>query len=195
MGSAFANALQKLFRVETCSRLLALYAANPDHVCDVLCQIVTSDETWIHHWDPDIKQESMQWKHVDYPPPKKFCTQPLTGKIMATMGLQRRSAGGLPSAEDNRVRNILWKSAEKSVRWSRKHEEECWLVVHCSCMTMHQCTCLVLHIGEQWRTLDFTICHIHLTHQTWHPATSTYLTILTVSWARREQSWWIHIGG
>jgi len=125
MGSAFANALQKLFRVETCSRLLALYAANPDHVCDVLCQIVTSDETWIHHWDPDIKQESMQWKHVDYPPPKKFCTQPLTGKIMATMGLQRRSAGGLPSAEDNRVRNILWKSAEKSVRWSRKHEEEC----------------------------------------------------------------------
>jgi len=107
---------------ETCSRLLALYAANRDRV---LSQLVTSDETWIHHWDPDIKQESMQWKHVDSLPPKKFRTQPLAGKIMATMGLQRRSAGGLPSAEDNRVWNKLWRSAEKSVRWSRKHEEEC----------------------------------------------------------------------
>jgi len=125
MGFTFADAHSEVVSHQNMFRAVGSYAANPDHVCDVLCQIVTSDETWIHHWDPDIKQESMQWKHVDYPPPKKFCTQPLTGKIMATMELQRRSAGGLPSAEDNRVRNILWKSAEKCVRWSRKHEEEC----------------------------------------------------------------------
>jgi len=74
--------VQKLFRVETCSELLALYAANPDHV---VSQTVTGDETWIHHWDPDTKQESMQWKHVDSSPPKKFRTQSSTGKIMVTI--------------------------------------------------------------------------------------------------------------
>lgn len=50
-----------------------------------LSTIVTGDETWIHHWDPETKQESMQWKHKGSPPPKKFRTQPSAGKIMATI--------------------------------------------------------------------------------------------------------------
>lgn len=50
-----------------------------------LSRIVTGDETWIHHWDPETKQESMQWKHKGSPPPKKFRTQPSAGKIMATI--------------------------------------------------------------------------------------------------------------
>jgi len=58
--------------VETCSELLAIYTATPDNV---LSRIITGDKTWIHHWDPDIKQESMQWKHVNSPPPKEFRTQ------------------------------------------------------------------------------------------------------------------------
>jgi hypothetical protein len=26
-------------------------------------KIVTSDETWVYHWNPPTKQESMQWVH------------------------------------------------------------------------------------------------------------------------------------
>ena len=74
--------IQKSFRVETSTELLALYDTNPD---DVLSRIVTGDETWIHHWDPNTKQESMQWKHVHSPPPKKFRTQPSAGKVTATI--------------------------------------------------------------------------------------------------------------
>ena len=48
-------------------------------------RLVTGDETWIHHWDPDTKQESMQWKHPCSPPPKKSKTQPSAGKVMATV--------------------------------------------------------------------------------------------------------------
>ena len=29
-----------------------------------LKRIVTGDETWIHHYDPESKQQSMQWKHA-----------------------------------------------------------------------------------------------------------------------------------
>ncbi len=47
--------------------------------------LFTGDETWIHHWDPETKLESMQWKHEESPPPKKFHAQPSAGKIMATI--------------------------------------------------------------------------------------------------------------
>jgi len=60
-AQCFLTPVQRSFRVETCSELLAIYSATPDNV---LSRIITGDETWIHHWDPDTKQESMQWKHV-----------------------------------------------------------------------------------------------------------------------------------
>ena len=45
----------------------------------------TGNESWTHHWDPENKQESMQWKHASFPLPRKFKTQPSAGKIMATI--------------------------------------------------------------------------------------------------------------
>ena len=42
-------------------------------------------QDWLHHWDPDTKKESMQWKHPGSPPPKKFRTQPSASKVMATV--------------------------------------------------------------------------------------------------------------
>jgi len=75
--SCFLTPVQKTFWVETCSELLAIYSATPDNV---LSRIITGDETWIHHWDSDTKQESMQWKHVNSPLPRKFRTQPSVGK-------------------------------------------------------------------------------------------------------------------
>ena len=60
-------------RVESSQELLEVYNANPE---DFHTRLVTGDETWLHHWDPDTKKESMQWKRPGSPPPKKFCTQP-----------------------------------------------------------------------------------------------------------------------
>ena len=48
-------------------------------------RLVTGDETWLHHWDPDTKKESMQWKHPGSPSPKKFRSQPSASKVMATV--------------------------------------------------------------------------------------------------------------
>lgn len=74
--------VQKQFRVQFSQENLELYEGDVDHF---LSRIVTGDETWVHHWDPETKQESMQWKHKASPPPKKFRTQPSAGKIMATI--------------------------------------------------------------------------------------------------------------
>lgn len=73
---------QKRIRV-TCSReLLDRYRANSQ---DFLSRFVTEDETWVHHFDPESKQSSMQWKHTSSPTPKKFRVQPSARKIMASV--------------------------------------------------------------------------------------------------------------
>ena len=44
---------------------------------------MTQDETWVHHFDPESKKQSMQWKHPDSPPPlKKFKRVSSAGKVM-----------------------------------------------------------------------------------------------------------------
>ena len=45
--------------------------------------LITQDETY--HYDPETKAQSMQWKHLDSPPPKKARVQPSAGKVMLTV--------------------------------------------------------------------------------------------------------------
>ncbi len=46
---------------------------------------MTGDETWVHHWDPETKLESMAWKHRDSLTLIKFRPQPSARKIMVTI--------------------------------------------------------------------------------------------------------------
>ena len=41
------------------------------------------DETWAHHFDPETKQQSKQWKHVTSLTPVKFRKIASAGKVMA----------------------------------------------------------------------------------------------------------------
>ena len=69
--------------LDVCSRHLAHYREEGNNF---LQQIVTSDETWIHHYEPESKRQSMQWKHPSSPVAKIFKTQLLSaGKLMLTV--------------------------------------------------------------------------------------------------------------
>ncbi|GFV05259.1 histone-lysine N-methyltransferase SETMAR [Trichonephila clavipes] len=48
-------------------------------------RIVTGDETWCHHYEPETKRDSMQWKHASSPPPKKFRAVKSAGKVLLTV--------------------------------------------------------------------------------------------------------------
>ena len=52
---------------------------------DFLKKIITGDETWVHHYDPDNKRQSMEYCHKESPQPKKFKTQASAGKVMLTV--------------------------------------------------------------------------------------------------------------
>jgi hypothetical protein len=61
------NPKQKLCQQHICEDNLGALADDEE----LFSKIVTGDETWVYHWDPPTKQESMQWIHKGSPPPKK----------------------------------------------------------------------------------------------------------------------------
>ena len=50
-----------------------------------LSRIVTTDETWVFHFEPESKRRSMEWKHVSSPVKKKFTSQKSLRKVMLTV--------------------------------------------------------------------------------------------------------------
>jgi len=52
---------------------------------DFLSLLVTMDETWLYHYDPKTKQQSMEWRHGGLPRPKKSRVQKSAGKLLASI--------------------------------------------------------------------------------------------------------------
>jgi hypothetical protein len=48
-------------------------------------RIVTADETWAYHYEPESKAQSMAWKRPTSPVANKFKSQPSVGKIMLAL--------------------------------------------------------------------------------------------------------------
>jgi len=51
----------------------------------MLERIVTGYDTWVHHYQPETKQASRQWKHKESPTPTKFKVVPSVSKLVATV--------------------------------------------------------------------------------------------------------------
>jgi len=73
---------QKNARVQICETLLARYKNEGDAF---LHRIVTVDKTWCHHYTPESKRASKEWRGKDEECPVKAKTQPSAGKVMATV--------------------------------------------------------------------------------------------------------------
>jgi len=52
---------------------------------DFLLRLATMDETWLYHYDPKTKQQSVEWRHSSSPCPTKFRVQKSTGKFLASI--------------------------------------------------------------------------------------------------------------
>jgi len=44
--------------------------------------MVTMDETWLYYYDPETKQQSMEWRHSGSPRPKKIPSAKIRWKIL-----------------------------------------------------------------------------------------------------------------
>jgi len=52
---------------------------------DFLSRLVTMDETWLYHYDPETKQQSVEWRHSGSPRPKKLRMQKSAGNLLASI--------------------------------------------------------------------------------------------------------------
>jgi hypothetical protein len=68
--------------LDICKRLLDCYGAESDHFLE---RTVTGDETWTHHYEPESKHQSMDWKHRHSSTEKKFKTHSTARKLMLTV--------------------------------------------------------------------------------------------------------------
>ena len=50
---------------------------------DFMRQFITMDETWIHLYTPESKQQSKQWTEAGFSAPKKTRSVPSAGNVMA----------------------------------------------------------------------------------------------------------------
>jgi len=55
--------------------------------------IVTGDENWVHHYDPENKSQSMEYCHKGSAAPKKFKTKGSAGKVMLTVFQKSEGVG------------------------------------------------------------------------------------------------------
>jgi len=56
---------------------LEIFRGDPN---DFLSQLVTMEESWLYYYDPETKQQSMEWRHSDSPlpaPKNSECKKPL----------------------------------------------------------------------------------------------------------------------
>jgi len=63
------NMDQKRQRCQSSEQLLEIFWRDPN---DFLSRSVTMDETSLYHYDPETKQQSMEWRHSGSPRPQKI---------------------------------------------------------------------------------------------------------------------------
>jgi hypothetical protein len=50
----------------------------------MLNRIVTGDESWVHHYQSELKRASLQWKHASSPSTEKFKVRHQLGRLCST---------------------------------------------------------------------------------------------------------------
>ncbi|KAI6647993.1 hypothetical protein LOD99_8320 [Oopsacas minuta] len=73
------NLQQKISRIDFCKILLKRFANGSSRA---VSEILTGDETWIYHYDPETKRMSKEWVEEDAPPPTKVRRARSVGKQM-----------------------------------------------------------------------------------------------------------------
>jgi hypothetical protein len=70
---------QKRTRIKISEQCLERFNKNKT---DFVCQLITMDETWIHHHTPEPQKQTKQWTEASCSVPKKTRSVPSAGKVM-----------------------------------------------------------------------------------------------------------------
>ena len=100
---------QKRSRFDIFRYLLSRYEDDPG---DFIDRVVTQDETWVHHFDPESKMQSMQLKHPGSLLPKKVKRVSSAGKVMASVLWDSQEVIMIEYLEQGRTKKGAYYAAE-----------------------------------------------------------------------------------
>jgi len=104
------NADQKRKGASRLSNFWNFFRCDPN---DFLSRLVIIDDTWLYHYDPEKKQQTMEWRQSGSPRPKKFRVQKSAGNVLASifLGSRRHPPHWLSSKGPDCQRGVLLISA------------------------------------------------------------------------------------
>jgi len=131
----------------------------------------TMDETWLYHYDPETKQQSIEWRHSDSPRSQKFRVQKSAGKFLASIfGIKTASFSLIIFQKANlSTRSIIhlcwcnWRTFWRKTPLVKSPG------VSCSSMTMPRLTGH-LQPRRNWPTWAFSILITHPILRIWSPS-------------------------
>jgi histone-lysine N-methyltransferase SETMAR len=136
---------------------------------DMLNRIVTGDKSRVHHYQPESKSASVQWKHPTSPSrsTKKFKVTPSVGKVMLTMFWNSQGVL-LPRFQKNgeNVNSALYYEVLLKLRDTFSRKRPCQLArgvpLHHDNARPHTARATQERIQElQWELLKHPPCSLH----------------------------------
>jgi len=73
------NADQKRQRCQSSEQHLEFFRGDPN---DFMSRLLTMDETWLYHYDPETTQQSVEWRHSCSPRPKNSRCKKSAGNFL-----------------------------------------------------------------------------------------------------------------
>ncbi|KAL1454589.1 hypothetical protein WDU94_010809 [Cyamophila willieti] len=163
---------QKRQRKDISSTCLTLFNKNPVDFCR---RFVTCDETWIHHYTPETKEQSKQWTSKDEPAPKKAKAVLSAGKVMATVFWDARGVIFVDYLEKGQTINsayyvTLLDTLNEKLKEKRPHLAKKKVLFHQDNAPVHTSTTSMAKLHElRWELLphppyspDLAPCDYHL---------------------------------
>jgi len=132
------------------------------------------DETWLYHYDPETKQQSMEWRHSGSPRPKKFRVQkPLEKFSPRFFGIKTASSSLIifqrAKLSTRSIIHLCWCSC---ITFWRKNAAGRSPMGSCSCTTMPRLT-VHLQPRRNWPSWASNVLITHPILRIWPRRTTT----------------------
>jgi len=138
-------------------------------------RLVTVDETWLYHYNPEIKQQSMEWRHSGSPRPPKNPSAKICWKIsrLDFLGSRRHPPHWLSSKGPYYQRGVLLISAGAT---ERHFEGKTPREVHQGGLVFARQSRLTGHLQPRrdWPTWASNILITHPILRIWPPRTTPF---------------------